>query len=186
MTVWHCHVAMTLDGKIARQDGGIDWLVEDYQPEGLGFEEFYKGVSAIVMGRSTYEACLGAETWPYADKDTYVLTSRRLDPPHPRIHVRNGTLSNLVSELEDAGLEKVWIEGGGQVVRGMIELGKLDILELALIPIILGPGIPLFPEGTTAWSGLLETGRVWQKGAMHLKYRRRPETSVANTPSEPH
>ena len=170
MTVWHCHAAMTLDGKIARADGGIDWLIKDYQPEGLGFEDFYASVSAILMGRSTYEACLAGETWPYADKDTYVLTSRPLDPAHSRVHVRNGTLANLVAELEEAGLAKVWIEGGGQIVRGMIELGKLDILEIALIPKILGDGIPLFPEGTPEWSGLLETGRIWQKGAMHLKY----------------
>lgn len=176
MTIWHCHAAMTLDGKIARPDGGIDWLVKDYQPEGLGFEAFYESVSAILMGRATFDACLAFGEWPYKDKTTYVLTSRPLDSPPPNVHVRAGPLADVVDELEAAGHDKVWIEGGGQVVRGMMELGKLDVLELALIPIILGPGIPLFPEGTPEWQGLLETGRVWSKGAMHLKYRKRPAT----------
>lgn len=175
MTVFHCHIAVSLDGRIARPDGGVeDWLVADYPPEGLGFEEFYAGVGAIVMGRGTYDAIAGYD-WPYADKTVTVLTSRPLPAPlPPGVRQRSGDLAAVVAELEAEGHATVWVEGGGQVIRDMLALGRLDVLEMAVIPVVLGAGIPLFPTGTaeTAWD--LEFARPWRKGAVHVKYRRRP------------
>jgi len=54
----------------------------------------------------------------------------------------------------------------------MLAIGKLDVLELAVIPVVLGDGIPLFPEGTGEAGFTLETAKPWIKGAMHLVYRR--------------
>jgi dihydrofolate reductase len=175
MTVWHCHVAVSLDGRIARSDGGVaDWLA-DYPPEGLGFEEFYAGVGAILMGRGTYDA-IAPHGWSYADKAVTVLTSRPLNDPPPGVRCRSGDLAAVVAELEAEGHGTVWIEGGGQVIRGMIGLGKLDILEMAVIPHILGDGIPLFPAGTPELRLDLDFVRPWRKGAIHVRYRRPPAT----------
>ncbi|WP_333815296.1 dihydrofolate reductase family protein [Tabrizicola sp.] len=171
MTVWHCHIAVSLDGKIARPDGGIDWLVADYTPEGLGFEDFYADVGAILMGRGTYDAIAGQD-WPYADKAVTVLTSGPLDELPSGVRARSGALAAVAAELEAEGHGTIWVEGGGQVIRDMIGLGKLDILEMAVIPIILGGGIPMFPPGTPELKLDLEFARPWRKGAIHLKYRR--------------
>ncbi|NGM46421.1 dihydrofolate reductase [Rhodobacter sp. SGA-6-6] len=177
MTVWHCHIAVSLDGKIARPDGGVeDWLVADYPPEGLGFEEFYAGVGAILMGRGTYDAAAGQD-WPYAGKAVTVLTSRPLEAPPPGVRVRSGDLAAVAAELEAEGHGTVWVEGGGQVIRGMMAIGKLDILEMAVIPIILGDGIPLFPPGTPELKLELDFARPWRKGAIHVKYRRAAATA---------
>lgn len=172
MTVWHCHIAVSLDGKIARPDGGVeDWLVADYPPEGLGFEEFYAGVGAILMGRGTYEA-IAPHGWPYGDKAVTVLTSRPIADLPPGVRVRSGDLAAVVAELETEGHGTVWVEGGGQVISDMIGLGKLDVLEMAVIPIILGDGIPMLPAGTPELKLELEFARPWRKGAIHVKYRR--------------
>ena len=53
-TIWHCHIAMSLDGRIARADGSFDWL-EPYPPQEFGIAAFMAGIDAIVMGRATYE-----------------------------------------------------------------------------------------------------------------------------------
>lgn len=124
------------------------------------------------MGRGTYDAVLRIGDWPHPDKPTIVLTNRPLHGAPPRVEARNGDLASVVREMERAGYGKVWMEGGGVVIRDMLAIGKLDILELAVIPVVLGDGIPLFPEGTDETRFVLESAKPWIKGAMHLVYRR--------------
>ena len=90
-TIWHCHIAASLDGKIARPDeSGDDWLAAEYPAEDFGFGAFFAGVDAILMGRATYEAVrrLGGGEWPYPGKPTTVVTTRPL--PDPPLGVRCG------------------------------------------------------------------------------------------------
>ena len=54
----------------------------------------------------------------------------------------------------------------------MIEIGKLDVLEMAIIPLVLGEGIPLFPPGTPELKLRLISGEVRSGGALHVVYGR--------------
>jgi dihydrofolate reductase len=170
-TIWHCHIAVSLDGKIARPDGSVeDWLVRDYPAEDFGFDAFLEGVEAILMGRGTYDAIRRHGDWPYPGKPTTVLTSRPVDDLPPGVEARSGELTKIVAELEGRGHRRMWIEGGGQVVRAMMALGRLDVLEMAVIPIVLGDGIPLFPPGTPELKLRLARCEAKPKSALHLVY----------------
>ena len=146
-TIWHCHIAMSLDGKIARPDGSFDWL-EGYPPQEFGIEAFLTEVDAIVMGRATYEITRGFGAWPHPGKQTLVVTSRPLADPPEGVEARPADFAAIAAELEGRACRRVWIEGGGQVIRGMMAAGKLDVLEMAVLPLVLGDGISLFPAGT--------------------------------------
>jgi dihydrofolate reductase len=171
MTVWHCHVAMSLDGKIARPDGSFDWL-EPYPPQEFGIEAFVASVDAVVMGRATYEVERAMAEWPHPGKPTYVVTSRPLVDPPPLVEARSGDLAALARELEANGHGTIGIEGGGQLIRSLIASDKLDILEMAIVPLVLGDGIPLFPAGTPLTPLALVTCTPKSGGALHVVYRR--------------
>jgi riboflavin biosynthesis pyrimidine reductase len=89
------------------------------------------------------------------------------------VEARSGDLAAVAAELEGQGCRRVRVEGGGQVVRSMIAIGKLDVLEMAVIPIILGNGVPLFPSGTGELRLRLTRCETKAKGALHLIYERR-------------
>jgi dihydrofolate reductase len=171
MTVWHCHVAMSLDGKIARSDGSFDWLMP-YPPQAFGIDAFHAAIEAVVMGRDTYEIERAMEAWPHAGKPTFVVTSRPLTDPPPLVEARSGDLSALARELEDRGYGRIGIEGGGQLIRGLIAIGKLDVLEMAIIPLVLGDGIALFPPGTPELPLRLTHCEPRTGGAVHVVYER--------------
>jgi dihydrofolate reductase len=175
MTIWHCNVAVSLDGKLARKDGTVDDWLANYPPETEEFHAFLRSVDAVLMGRDTFDAVVRYGEWPHRGKPTVVLTHRPLAPPAAggEVEARSGSLAAVVAEMEVRGYERVWIEGGGRVVRDMLALGKLDVLEMAMIPVVLGEGISLFPEGTVETWFDLESVRPWIRGAIWAVYRRR-------------
>ena len=168
-TIWHCHIAMSLDGKIARPDGSFDWL-EGYPPQEFGLEAFLAEVDAIVMGRATYEIVRGLGDWPHPGKQTLVVTSRPLADPPEGVEARPADFAAIAAELEGRACRRVWLEGGGQVIRGMMAAGKLDVLEMAVLPLVLGDGIPLFPKGTPGLGLRLAKCEPRTGGALHVIY----------------
>jgi dihydrofolate reductase len=171
MTVFHCFIATSLDMRIARPDGAVDWLGGAGPPEEFGYTEFYAACGAILMGRGTYEACL-AMGWPYTGKPTMVLTNRPLADAPEGVEARRGDIAAVVTELEGRGLARVWVEGGGEVIRQMLAIGKLDVLEIGMLPLVLGSGIPLIPEGTAETKLRLVSCTPRSGGALHLVYER--------------
>lgn len=55
----------------------------------------------------------------------------------------------------------------------MIAAGRFDVFEVALIPTILGKGIPLFPQGAGGLDLRLVKCEAKAKGALHLVYERK-------------
>ena len=80
-------------------------------------------------------------------KPVFVVTSRPIEAAPPLVEARSGDLLAVADELEGRGYRKIGVEGGGQLIRGLIAIGRLDVLEMAIIPLVLGDGIPLFPAG---------------------------------------
>jgi dihydrofolate reductase len=172
-TTFHCHIAMSLDGRIARPDGAVDWLASEAPPETFGFDAFYAGVDAILMGRGTYDAVRAMGDWPYPGKPCIVVTRRGLDDAPEGIVSKNGDMAAIVATLEAEGHRRIWVEGGGDVIRQMLAIGKLDVLEMAVMPRILGAGIPLFPDGTPETALRLVSCTPSAGGALHVIYERR-------------
>ena len=73
-------LATSLDGYIARENGGLDWL--DPYTEDHGYTAFYDGVEAVVIGRGTYDTVLGFPGWAYGKKRVIVCTKRPAAPKH--------------------------------------------------------------------------------------------------------
>lgn len=167
---WHCHIAMSLDGKIARSDGSFDWLMP-YPPQEFDIDAYHAGIDAVVMGRDTYEVERAMPEWPHA-KPVFVVTNRPIDAPPPRVEARAGDLLAVADELGRRGYRKIGVEGGGRLIRGLIAIGRLDVLEMAIIPLVLGDGIPLFPAGTPELPLSLVKCEPRSGGALHVVYRR--------------
>jgi dihydrofolate reductase len=127
-------------------------------------------VDAILMGRATFEAVRRRGDWPCPGKPAVVVTRRPLPDAPEGVVARGGDLAAVAAEMEEAGQRRVWVEGGGEVIRQMPAIRKLDLLEMALIPRTLGAGIPLFPRGATGTSLRLVSAAARESGAVHLVY----------------
>jgi dihydrofolate reductase len=137
-------IATSLDGFIARPDGGLDWLPDD--PEPHGYDEFIESVDAIVIGRKTFDLVLSFGVWPYGTKPVVVLSSRASELKAPEGAVCDfmaGTPHEIVVRLAERGLKHLYVDGG-VTIQGFLEAGLIQRMIITRIPILLGAGIPLF------------------------------------------
>jgi len=148
------YTAMTLDGFLADEHDSLDWLfVQDQDNAGpLNYDDFIKGIGAIVMGATTYEWVLEhhvdkGEKWFY-DVPAWVMTHRELRRVEGAdIRFAQGDVGPLHDELVAAANGKdVWVVGGGDLAAQFAEAGRLDQLICYIAPVTLGAGRPLFPR----------------------------------------
>ena len=141
-------VGVSVDGFMARVDGGLDWLPAD-GGDPHGYDEFMASVDALVIGRNTYDIVLAFDRWPYGDKPVFVLSSRALPAPPPDAVVQHlhGTAHDIVTELKSRGLQHAYIDGG-ITIQAFLRAGLIQRLIVTRVPVLIGTGIPLFgPTG---------------------------------------
>jgi dihydrofolate reductase len=163
-------IATSLDGYIARADGGLDWLkLVDHPGEDYGFAAFFDSIDTLVMGRGTYETVLGfGGDWPYRGKRVLVMTHHEMTPRHDEVFF-GGSPGDLLQQL--AGATRVYVDGG-HVIRQFLAAGLIDDLTISVIPIVLGDGIRLFSGGEGEHRLALVEQRSWPTGLVQVVYRR--------------
>jgi dihydrofolate reductase len=138
-------VGVSVDGFIARPDGGLDWLPAD-GGEPHGYTELMATVDALVIGRATFETVLGFSEWPYGDKRVIVLSSRPLDLAALRdspVEQMGGEPAEIVARLEARGVGHIYVDGGITIQR-FLRAGLIQRLIVTRVPVLIGQGIPLF------------------------------------------
>jgi len=142
------YVAMSLDGRIAGPGHDLSFLQTlSGGPTGYGYDEFIAEIDGLVTGAGTWEF-MKDHKWAYGDLPVWLMTHQEGPPKIEGADMRvfSGDVSALVGELEAAGLERVWVIGGGNVVGQFLAIDRIDELLVTIAPTFLGRG-PALAEG---------------------------------------
>jgi dihydrofolate reductase len=157
-------VACSLDGYIAAPDGGYDWIVAD--PE-IDFQALFAEFDALLMGRRTYEGM--TQSVPGMQLLVFSRTLRQED--HPGVTIVGERVREAIAELRSRPGKDIWLYGGGELFRSLLELDCVDTVEPAVIPILLGGGRPLLPPPAGRRRLTLTGQRTYERsGIVLLKY----------------
>lgn len=143
------HVAVSLDGFISPPDGSPAWL-EPYGKVAMGFiGPWMKQIGGIVVGRATYDQAIGMGGWMWGKTPALVMTSRPIEKGPQSIHSHAGDpaegLARLRARMSEQDLDTdIWLFGGGVTAGLFLKQDLIDLVELAVVPIALGKGRPLF------------------------------------------
>jgi dihydrofolate reductase len=161
--------AMSLDGFIAGPNGEYDWIVMD--PE-IDFAAMMKDFDTFLIGRKTFDAMrrMGSDATP-TPGIVNIVFSRTLQPADfPNVVVESDAV-RVVKALRDKPGKDIALFGGGELFRSLLAAGLVDRVEVSLIPVLLGGGVPLLPPPSDRATLKLRKQRVYEKsGIVGLEY----------------
>ena len=165
-------VAASLDGYIADPKDGYDWIVQD--PD-IDFAAIFARYDTLIMGRRTYEVTQYAHGDPGAESSgiiTSIVVSRTLSQrDHPKVTIVGDSWEDTVRNLRKKPGKDIWLFGGGELFRTMLDAGLVDGVDVAIIPILLGGGVPLLPAPARRTKLRLTKHTLYKKsGILSLEY----------------
>lgn len=171
-------VAASLDGYIAGPGDDLSWLPEihggEVPEEGvLTYEALMAEVGVLLMGRRTYDVVRGFDVpWPYLGKPVLVATGRPLDDDPPEgVRAVAGPIQELIHEARVAGGAGDIYLDGGQLIAQACAAGLVDEVTIAVAPVALGSGYPLFPGLTDPCAFALHSVHPHPGGMVQLRLR---------------
>jgi len=167
-------LGISLDGRIARPDGSVDFL---FMPKDYSMGPFFKTIDTAIMGRKTYEVVLRMSGGKIPDYGFVTYVFSQSVPPGKRdaITFVNENPKSFAAKLRKAKGKKIWHMGGGELARAFLQDDLIDELYLGIVPVLLGEGIPLFPDGFPQRNFRLVENKTYSQGLITLQYERAPK-----------
>ena len=159
-------VATSLDGYIAGPNGDFDWIVMD--PD-IDFAALLAQFDTAVMGRKTFLATVqqgGDGAMPGLDVVVFSRTLRPAD--YPAVSIVDGDPAEAVRSLKARPGKDIWLFGGGELFRTLLEAGLVDTVEPAVVPVLLGGGIPMLPPPASRTKLSLSRHRLYPTSGIVL------------------
>lgn len=175
-------VAMSLDGYIADVNGGADWIIAD--PD-IDFAAMFEQFDTFLMGRHTFEYMVrhgysaeDMEQRGFAPfKGKIFVFSRTLQPSdYPDVTIVANEEEKTVQSLREQSGKDIWLFGGGQLFSSLLTANLVDMVEVAIIPVLLGSGIPLLAPLQKLTQLKLTGHKIYKSGIVALDYAVKTQT----------
>jgi dihydrofolate reductase len=167
----HYGVAASLDGYIAGPNGEADWITMD--PD-IDFAGIFARFDALLMGRRTFTGMVkpGRKSGSPWNMRTLVFSRTLKQSDYPGVTIVASDPGHAIESLRSTEGKDIWLFGGGGLFASLAALDLVDSVSIAVVPVMLGRGLPLFPDGSRRVPLALTNQRVYEKsGIVSLEYQ---------------
>ncbi len=163
-------VAVSLDGLIEGPNGEFDWCFTD---QDYGMSEFFRRIDTIFIGRKSYEVAkqMEGENNPLTGVRTYVFSNSltRLDD-RDVVLISEKNAAREIDSIRHSPGKDIWLFGGAALTAEFMNRNLIDEYWLAVHPIVLGSGKPLFQNILSRKSLKLKQSKIYETGLVSLTY----------------
>ncbi len=163
------NVAASLDGYIADASGGFDWIPHD---PAVDFGAIFARVDIVLLGRRSFDVIRRSGAPPWGPKMRVYVFSRTFRPDaYPEVTLIDANAAEAVAALRaEPGKGEIWLFGGGQLFASLMAAGQVDAVEVTVVPVLLGGGVPLVGHGIARTQLRLLHTRQYPTGMVSLAY----------------
>jgi len=162
-------LAVSLDGFIEGPNGEFDWCFTD---DDYGMTDFFNRIDAIFIGRKSYELALsmgGSAPPGFPQLKEYVFSNSLDKVEGDRVLIK-GNIEEEVNKIKNQPGKDIWLFGGASLTTSLINAGLVDEMALAVHPIILGCGKPLFQNISKRKMLKLTESKTYPSGLIMITY----------------
>lgn len=161
-------VAMSLDAYISGPNNEHDWIIMDPT---IDFSAIFSQFDTLLMGRRTFEISMSSgQGGGMPGMSVYVFSRSLNAKDFPDVTIVADDAAEIVAELKAEDGKDIWLWGGGDLFRSLLEAGLVDTVEVAVVPVLLGQGVPLLPI-MSGWTHLVLTNtKTYPSGIVGLSY----------------
>jgi len=160
-------VAASLDGYIAGPKGEADWIIMN--PE-IDFRALFEQFDTFLIGRRTFETMARVGRGETPGMKTFVFSRTLRQQDYPGVALVAEKCEETVAALLAEPGKDIWLFGGGSLFRSLLNAGLVDTVEVAIIPVLLGGGIPLLAPPASQTKLNLTSHKVYKTGIISLEY----------------
>ena len=167
------YIASSLNGKIARPNGSVEWLEKLPNPDKTdhGYAEFSDSIDTTIQGGKTYRQIISWDIeFPYIGKTNYVLTRNQNMENNGHVEIITENPIEFFQDLKKQDGKDIWLIGGGQLNTLFLNSGLIDEIRIFIMPIILPNGIELFEMLPEEKFLHLKATKEYSSGAVELVY----------------
>ena len=163
------NVAISLDGLIEGPNGEYDWCFTD---QDYGMPAFFNRIDSVFMGRKSYELVQSMTDAEMAmmPKTTDYIFSNTITQVRPGAHLVSGDIESHVKRIKAEPGKDIWLFGGAGLTTSLLNLDLVDEINLAVHPIILGGGTPMFQDILNRTTLKLVDTKTYSSGLVALRY----------------
>jgi dihydrofolate reductase len=161
-------IAASLDGFIADPSGGYDWIIMD---PAIDFAAAFRESDTFVMGRKTFEVTTTGDFMGMLGNKEVIVFSRTLkSAPYPNVTIVSTSPAETVRALKQKSGQDIWLFGGGDLFRQLVDAALVDTIEVGVMPVLLSQGIPMLPAGKQVRGLTLTSSETLSSGILMLTY----------------
>lgn len=165
------YIATSVDGYIARPDGGVDWLNRPQPKDGYGMDAFVRSIDTVLWGRKTYDfAVKMGGVGAYGNVKHYAFSRQPPSDPLPEVEFVSEPIPEFVGKLRAREGKNVWMMGGASIIASFLDCGGIDEFSIHVIPVMIGEGIPLVAPRHRNIPLELISAPSFPDGVVHLHY----------------
>ena len=168
------YIAISLNGKIAKSDGSVDWLESIPKPvdSDYGYSDFYNSIDTTIQGNNSYKQILAwGIDFPYKGKKNYVLTSNASHEDNEDVTYISSDHINFIKGLKEQKGNDIWLIGGSKANTLLLDAKLIDELYVFVMPMVLNEGIEMFDTLLVDVSVNLLSSKSYDTGAVEMIYK---------------